>query len=965
MIFPGYPDGEQPPLMNPEGSGALRVMAFGESLGTHEEIDRLPFRPHAEAGSVLERALRIASLDRSQFTLTNLVWYKPPNNRLEGMPYEHDAIAACRPWNEKLIEERQPRCLLALGGLPFRELSGMSGYRQGILLTRGFPVESMYGIPVVGTYHPSYLRRGAKEEERETGVRIEGAAGRGMDLLGVLIRDIQLAVAIARSGWRFEDESDVVYQEHATLEDLANFYNDAAAHPDLPVAWDIENRDTVRVDDESEITVDPFSEVYQIQFSLRKKQAIITDWQDSEAFCKLICAILALPNAKLDFNGRKSDRPILTRFLRDKGFQLEIAGARHDLMDMWHHAQPDLPKGLQFVASFYCPEIGPWKQLDTARPHFYGGRDVDAPQRIFERLPGDLRRLNIWTGYDRHIHQLSPVLDRMTIRGVPINDEKRIVFGKLLDEEKLRMETDLQKRVPDSLRPIHPKEGYKRITGAVKEKLYRGSGQSGLMTLESLPARIDVDGETYERREFPVIDQNNGEETRVLRWCQMLSFNPNSSQQMFAYIRHKREEEIAALMARGHARDKAEQRARYKIPRHSKEDRDTTEKRELLRLGKATGDLLFSESVQIREFSKLKGTYVDGWAPDAEGYAHPSFGYAPATGQLSSENPNGQNVPSEKSRGAAISPTIAKLAAEFRGMIQAKSERVLIEFDYKAFHALTLGFCAKDASYMRLARMDIHSFFAAVGLLRLATADKLLALPDQELAEYLASVKAKYPVVRDGQAKPAILGYGLGMRGYTLWEQNQDAFKNRKEAEAVLLALDRTFPITAKWRRTIQLEAHERKFLTLPPWYIRRFWNVFEHKPVKSSYLPRGNERIFVDGRGQYWKVAHGTDAEAAIAMPVQNAAHGHMKENMLEIDSRGWAERFGLCNTVHDALWFHCLRSLADECIALVKHQMERPSTVLVNEVAPEGLWCEVEVTVGETMRGADRSKVKLPKAA
>ena len=958
MIFPGYPDGDQPPLMRPEGTGALRVMAFGEALGDHEAKDQLPFRPYAEAGSLLERALRIAGIDRTQLTLTNMVWYQPPNNWLDGAPWETDAIAACRPWNEKLMEERQPRCLLAFGAIPFRELSGMSGYRQGILLTRGFPVESMYGTPVVGTYHPSYLRRGAKEESKETGVRVESAAGRGMDLLGVLIRDIQLAVAIARNGWKYETAEDVHYKTHATLDDIRSLIDEARMYPELPISWDIETHDSLKVDDESEITVvERFGEIFQMQFSLRPKEAIVTNWQ--EGLAPLVVELLGLPNPKLDFNGRKMDRPVTKRFLTDKGYLLELPGDNHDLMDMWHHAQPDLPKGLQFVGSFYCPEVGPWKHMDTANPHFYGGRDVDVPQRIWAKLPGDIRKIGIWPGYDRHILKLSRVLDRMSERGIPVNDQARMEFGALLDKDKAQMERDIQARVPEQNRPLHPKQGYKKITAKVKEKLWRGSGQSGLMAMDTLPDRIDVDGETYVRREFPEVDQNTCGEKMVLRWAQLMPFNPNSGDQVIDYIKTKREQEIAAYMGRGHSREKAEQRAKYKVPRHAKTSKDTTEKVQLLRLGKATGDPLFSESVQIREFGKLKGTYVDGWAPDENRRVHPAFGYAPATGQLSSDSPNAQNIPSEKSRGAAGSPTIARLASKFRRLIEADEGYSLIELDWRAFHALTLGFCAKDASYMRLARLDIHSFFAACGLLKIASADKLLAMPDDGLMEYLKWVKATYPVVRDGQAKPAILGYGLGMRGYTLWEQNPDSFENRNEADAVLDKLDRTFPITAAWRKQIQLDAHERKCLILKPWYIRRFWDVFENKPVKDNYQPRRGERIFRDGRGQFWKVGHGTDAEAAIAMFVQNSAHGHMKENMLAIDDNGWAERFGLINTVHDALWFHCHESLVDECLECVKPQMEAPSTVLKNEVAPEGLWCAVEATAGKNM--TDREKLEV----
>lgn len=986
MTYPGYLDGPEPPLMTPEGTGSSGLCCMGEALGREEAKPigiatarrlnlppdtRLPFRPHAEAGAVFERAIRlIPGLDRQQLLITNAVWYQPPNNWLENSPWEHEAIALCRPMNEKLYRERQPKAFLALGGVAMRELTGMTGYRQGIKLTRGFPVKSKYGIPCVGTYHPSFLRRGEKGEEKETGAHTQGAAGQGMDLLGALIQDIKLALWIARNGWKYELDSAVEYQEYASLGDLANFYNDAVAHPDLPISWDIETRETLQTDDESEVLTHDAekTEIHQIQFSLRPKQAIICNWQDSEAFLKLVKAILALPNVKLDFNGRLSDRPITIKFMRDKGVEVAIAGDCHDLMDMWHHAQPDLPKGLQHVASFYCPEIGPWKHLDTARPHFYGGRDVDAPQRIWAKLPGDLRKLglfkphtrSLWEGYSRHVFQLGPVLDRMSQRGIPINDTKRVEFGHWLDEQKVQLEANIQSMVPEVLKGLHPATGYKRLPPALREALILRKLQEGVDPDDQTTHSIQVKDKLYVQREFPNPDQLKLlPDMPTYRWCELIPFNPNSSQQVLVYIRRKREEEVTEYMKRGHPRAKAEERAKYKVPRNRKEQRDTTDKKELLALGKRTGDPLFGATVQVREFGKLKGTYVDGWKPADDGRAHPSFTTAPATGQLGSENPNAQNVVSEKSRGAAASATLIALAARFRDMIEAPPGYVLLEFDYKSFHALTLGFCAEDESYMRLARLDIHSYFAAVGLLRIAKSDELLARSDEDLMEYLNWVKKTHPIVRDGQAKPAILGYGLGMREHTLWEQNPDSFSSKREAKVVLDKLDATFPKCAAWRKQIIAQAADQKYLASPHGYIRRFWEVYINKPVTDSYQPHPGERLFQTGDGQRWKVGHGPDAEAAVSLLVQTAGHGHLKDNMLEIDRLGWAEKYGMINTVHDALWFCCPSNLAEECYTNVKPQMERPSTVLVNSVAPEGLWCAVDATIGQNMQ--KREKFRL----
>jgi len=395
------------------------------------------------------------------------------------------------------------------------------------------------------------------------------------------------------------------------------------------------------------------------------------------------------------------------------------------------------------------------------------------------------------------------------------------------------------------------------------------------------------------------------------------------------------------------------------VPFNRKEQKDTTDKRELLALGKRTSDPSCAMTVQYREFGKLKGTYVDGWKPDAADRAHPFFLFAPATGQISSENPNGQNVPSEKSRGAAGSTSLIELAARFREIIEAPAGYVLIEADYKSFHALMLGFVAQDASYMRLARLDIHSYFAAVGLLKLEKSDKLLALPDDELLEYLSWVKKTHPIVRDGQAKPAILGYGLGMQGQTLWEQNPESFSSRRMADGVIKELDATFSICAAWRKSIISLAADKKYLTTPHGYIRRFWEVLVNKPVKNTYVPKPGEKVFVMQNGQRWKVGHGSDAEAAISLPVQNPAHGHLKDNMLRIAELGWAAKYGMCNTVHDALWFCCPEDLAEECGRNVKTQMELPSEILKNPVAPDGFQCNVDLSIGRNMRSSARRKM------
>lgn len=87
----------------------------------------------------------------------------------------------------------------------------------------------------------------------------------------------------------------------------------------------------------------------------------------------------------------------------------------------------------------------------------------------------------------------------------------------------------------------------------------------------------------------------------------------------------------------------------------------------------------------------------------------------------------------------------------------------------------------------RLARIDMHSFVAAAGLLRLEDPEKLLSLADPELKARLKWYRRNwhdktgrpFEEIRNIQAKPAILGYGFAMGPGTLFNNNPDSFQHR------------------------------------------------------------------------------------------------------------------------------------------------------------------------------------------
>lgn len=977
--FPGYPPGIDKPVMQPEGTGASRILAMGEALGEHEELERLPFRPQAPAGSVLERALYRAGVPRDSLTLTNVVWYRPPRNWLDKAPWEADAISVCKPLNDELVAQRQPKVILALGGIAFRELTGMVGHKQGIELCRGFIVPSIWypGIPVVGTYHPSFLHRGSKQRQKEApGAKVESAGGgtMGMALLGALIRDIQLVQDIAKNGAPKFQPAD--YTLGATLSDWQMALAELRESPQTAVYYDFETRDSLQYDSEEDIEL-KVREATQVQI-MYGEQVLVSPWFPE--LLSVLREILELPNPKMDWNGRQFDRPIL----RDMQIRTDL-GEWHDLMDMWHHAQPDLPRGLQVATSFFCPEVGPWKHFSGSDPLYYGALDVHMPKLVYEGLKksmGMMRNpqsgVSLLQGYQRQLVALSPELDRMTVRGIGIDNEKRLGLDKEFEATLNEVDAKIQALAPEEIRNVEPKEGYKRnnklpraCLEAAGQTVLFGTEDSGNTdpVREAKPSHIEDCGTTYVLRKF----KDSKTHKEVERWARLQPFLPNGHDQVIRYLKLRQEQDVLARMkARAQQMGKSwEALAKYDtnlrqwatvnspwvIPINHKTSQETTQEEGLRKLAKNTGDPLIPLVLEYREVGKARSTYVQGWEPQADGRVHPFFLYKPATGQISSQNPNGQNFPKH-----------AKIARAMRRMIVASPGHHLVELDYKGFHILTLGFEAADPLYIRLGRIDMHSFFVLAGMLRLEPFDKLVDLTDAELGEKLAWYRSHpktysdyggrtFGRIRDEIGKHAILAYGNGQQPRGLFMKNRDAFATLKDAEKCQSALDKLFPKPFEWKKTISLQADRQAHLISRYGYVRWFWDVFNRRPVGWNYQTRPGEVVIEGKNSNRWLLAPGDDHEAAISYLIQNDAFGIKRGAMVALGESGLDEKFGMVTEIHDSLVFDCPDKYLDECIPTVKGIMEKPSPFLVDpEVSPEGLWCGTEVTCGRNWDKRDK---------
>ena len=934
----------------PEGTGSLGIMAMAEALGEEEEKAGLPLRPMAQAGSLFERLLKMCRLSREQLVLTNTIQCRPPRNFLEHASYEFEAISHCQVHRDQVIKRFKPRVILALGNVATRTLTGMSGDKQGVMYLRGYWFDTPHGI-VVPTVHPSFIQRGKK------------------NFIPVATADINLAVRLSDQILRGNkpQRKPVQYITRASLDQAWEFYFKVKDSPQLLVTYDIETpssatededkRGTIMEDEEDEDSLPKVwprdysvaAEEYvitQIQFSTAPYTGIVFPWEGE--FIKIAKLILALPNLKAGWNNWSFDD------LRLRANSCEINGPSEDYLWKWHHLQPDLPAGLQFACSFLGMDY-PWKHLafmgDMGE---YGCADVDSLQRAAPILAQALKSKGIERGYERHIRRLAPILWSAADRGIPVNREKLKQFEDkiTLAQQELADQKIKPKVQGMDLGNVEPKQGFKPTnSGKVRSEELMSLINSG-KTFDEISEIVHTnkDGDTYryvqksfhEPQKVDLFDGNLLSSPAVepqLRWCRMFDFNPGSAKQIMAYME-----------AKGHP-----------IPTAWKTDKPTTAKEELERLAKKVKDPFYTDILEYRKFDKMRSTYCVGWRPKEDGCVHTTWTFRPAIGQLSSNTPCIQN-----------SPKHVALADEFRDCIEAPTGYKVVELDYKSFFVITMGFEAKDEQWIRMGRMDIHSYLGAYAM-HLPERDRLISMPDDELRDRLAWIKKNYRHERDYKWKRAVLGYNNGLGYRKLYHQHQEYFSGEKEAKQLLQTLDAQFPKACRWREEIKHQAQRDYRRASRHGYHRLFHDVLVYWGMGKieDAVRRGRKvppKCAICGN----RHENGEEAEQAIAYLAANNAFGHIKDAAIRLSGNNegpwnaeayresWLGRAGFCNTIHDSLMFIMPDRLVDEALPAIYNEMVRPSEVLVNEVAPDGLVCDVECSIGQTWRKLETVSIK-----
>ena len=136
-----------------DGNPKAKIMLIGEGPGSNEDKEGIPFV--GRAGILLDKMLAAINLDRKKVYISNIVNYRPPENR---KPTEEE-IKRYLPFITEHIEIISPKILILLGSTAMNALVGNDSV---ISKVRGKWIEKQIGnckISTIVTFHPAFLMR--------------------------------------------------------------------------------------------------------------------------------------------------------------------------------------------------------------------------------------------------------------------------------------------------------------------------------------------------------------------------------------------------------------------------------------------------------------------------------------------------------------------------------------------------------------------------------------------------------------------------------------------------------------------------------------------------------------------------------------------------------------------------------------------------------------------------------------
>jgi DNA polymerase-1 len=296
---------------------------------------------------------------------------------------------------------------------------------------------------------------------------------------------------------------------------------------------------------------------------------------------------------------------------------------------------------------------------------------------------------------------------------------------------------------------------------------------------------------------------------------------------------------------------------------------------------------IISKVLEYRGLKKMLSTYVEALPQLVDrrtGRIHTSFNQAvAATGRLSSNNPNLQNIPVRDERGR-----------EIRKAFVPEEGHLFLSADYSQIELRLMAHLSRDESMIAdfLSGSDIHA----------ATAAKIFGV---DLADVTREMR--------GRAKTANFGIIYGISSYGLSER---LTIGRKEAKDLIDGYFNSYPGVKTYMENCIRKAREQGFVT----------TMFGRRRYVRDILSRN-------------QVVRGNAERNAINAPIQGSAADIIKLAMIRIHEKLLTERFSarMILQVHDELIFEVPEDETERLREMVIHEM---STAAVLDIPLKVDW-------------------------
>ena len=514
------------------------------------------------------------------------------------------------------------------------------------------------------------------------------------------------------------------------------------------------------------------------------------------------------------------------------------------------------------MAPFFT-DIAPWKHLSGSQPEFYSCVDSDALWRIWAAIKKAIKVGGRWASFQAEILDINKRTAQMSKNGIAVDNPLRLSMVGEQRGFKEKAAVDVQSLIPLEFKPTKPPKGYKQPQPAFR----CGEGHK---LKETCPKCVDSQGWDAVKlaadggyRQIEVEDlmvlEGSQEVHKFVRWAKVQDFNLNSPKQLLAYLSWKH--------------------GKSAVPKNKKTGEPSTERDQLERLARKTGDPVLLLAVQASEIQS-RISHLEGWAPVGDGLIHPTYTNNPATFRFSGKNPNPQNFPARND--------------EFQRMRQMVVPGVgykwLVGRDYSGIEAIQVGHYAGDEDYIRLAVRGVHAYLAMDMLnltldLNMSDGDLDLAISEAKRVTKAQQVKGAQQSLYDA-AKRTVHGTNYGMSPHMLMRSYPEVFPKLKDAKDAQARYFDLFPKVKLWQDSVVERAHKDARLVNDFGYVRWFW--FVKKPFK---------------RKGKWVWDRAEDAKAAIATLPQGSAAVIMRRAIGTEAAQRLLDSGRLFLTIHDEL--------------------------------------------------------------